>query len=369
MQKLIGSTGARLTLAAGLGYLTLVSAHAEEWKANDKAAAQLQPAQTFDGFSVRLPASVASPTVADIADGKGKSYTWSLSPSDDKGGVFIIRTRPLAAGQTPDQILTDWTTRSVLTRLDDVGKSPAQSGTVGEGTFTRLYYHGREKTGAKDLVHGFVYVGVAQNHVFVIESQDPTGKYTASLPQTEAAALTLKAIAPDVPKPIDTGKELSSDAHAADLGAEIQTDGYALRPPKGYVRGELPMGDQGVSVTAWEGQPNEMGMRPMFVFRTTPVKGAHAVSPIEDGLDTGVEMLRRFIPSVQVDATQYGMVHGLECAYTTYTAAPNAQNFHGVIYSIHDGDKVIIAGGIDTAPTSDKSVPIIEAACRSIRKP
>ena len=187
MKKLIRSTGARITViaAAGFGCFAVSPARADEWKAGDKAAAQLQPTQTFDGFSVRLPASAASSKIEGAADGKSKTYSWSVGGSGDKGGAFTISTRP-SDGKTSDQILTEWTTQSILTRLDDVGKSAAQTGTVGTGAFSRLYYHGREKDGAKGVVHGFVYVGVAQNRVFVIESQDPSEKYTVTLPQNRS---------------------------------------------------------------------------------------------------------------------------------------------------------------------------------------
>ncbi|MEO7718950.1 MAG: hypothetical protein ABIY70_22350 [Capsulimonas sp.] len=367
MQKQIKSTGTRLMIvAAGLGYIASTAAHAEEWKASEKAAAQLQPAQTFDGFSVRLPASAASPKIAGSVKEASKTYAWSLSPSDGKGGLFTISTRP-APGQTPDQILTEWTAQSVLSQLDEVGKSPVQTGTIGSDAFTRLYYHGREKSGAKSIVHGFVYIGVAQGRAFIIEAQDPTDKFAVTLPKTEAAALTLKPLIVEAAKPADGGKELSSDAHAADLGDAATVEGYTLRPPKGYTKGDLPMGDQGAMMTAWQGQPNEMGMRPMMIVQTAAVKKS-STAPVEDGMDAAVEMLRRFMPAVQVEAMQYGTVHGLECAHTSYTAAQNGMNFHGVIYSIHDGDKLVIVGGMDAAPNSDKSMPIMEAACQSIKK-
>ena len=166
------------------------SAMAQDWTPKPALLAKLTPAQSLREFKMRLPHGLKldkeEMTKADITQ---HLYFWHLPKRTSLLGGLAVTVTSAPDGQTPEGALSDWITMVTSHNITDLTQSDVQSGMIGDVPFARCYYKGPEvKTGK--ITHGFVYFGINDGHLYIIEADDYEPGYAKSLPLAEAAALT-----------------------------------------------------------------------------------------------------------------------------------------------------------------------------------
>jgi hypothetical protein len=175
----------------------------------------------------------------------------------------------------------------------------------------------------------------------------------------------LPAATPGILSP--SGQDWRPDpALLAQLGPEMEIQGYRLRPPKGYQRQQ----QQTPGGLAYVWTPPDSENRTGAIFSVWV-----ATHPDKKPIDPQ-EMVAEYFSGIRKNYTDWeqtaferGQINGLACLRVRWTAEnPQQHNVHGVVYCGATGHTAfLVAGG--EAVAQESILPLLETAARTLSKP
>ncbi|MDR3706796.1 MAG: hypothetical protein P4L33_00720 [Capsulimonadaceae bacterium] len=153
------------------------------------------------------------------------------------------------------------------------------------------------------------------------------------------------------------------------LGAETKIDAFSIRPPLNYKFVSMQQGPN--MAYGWTGAPHPNGILPALYFTIAAIPPDDQTNlTLEDGVAAQIRSQRKHEPDAIFSKPEYGTVNGLATA-RFYWKGHDRLNLmrHGLCYLTISGKMICMAGAQDIEPYSASSLPIMEAAIQTFRKP
>ena len=174
---------------------------------------------------------------------------------------------------------------------------------------------------------------------------------------------------PESPK--STSRERIVDpAATAQLGDEVEIEGYRIRPPRGYRSLKMPNGPAAMRGGSWAGSPRADGSSPTLLFLLATI-------PVGERLPAGEAGLAEFMSGIRKRRTDWSEIPPETCqigglrffrAEWRGKEATSGRPMHGFLYFAVDGRTVIQLSSQDFEPYDQKSLPVGEAGALTFRK-
>ncbi len=150
--------------------------------------------------------------------------------------------------------------------------------------------------------------------------------------------------------------------------AEV-TEGYSIRPPKGYRKVTPPNPPTGATLAAWVGARRDDGTAPMIqIIIVRPPAGEEAKDPEEflSKMIKGVQRRRKDWNQTKAESVK---INGLIFLRTKWEGtSPQLGMMHGVMYTAVEGRSHISIHCQDVEPHHKKALSIGEAAARTFKR-
>ena len=161
------------------------------------------------------------------------------------------------------------------------------------------------------------------------------------------------------------------------LASESHIEGFALRPPQGYMLGQHDENRQtdNVFLFIWTGLARTDGSAPELHVQLTKLKPRVVeLQTLDDRLDVLLGSMKQGAPWLVFSPFQHGLVNDVPFVRVYYKTGPDAPEghpiTHGFIYKATSNDAkwLITIIGRDVEPYNDQTVPLLEASTLTFHK-
>ncbi|MBV9849769.1 MAG: hypothetical protein JO250_08875 [Armatimonadetes bacterium] len=162
------------------------------------------------------------------------------------------------------------------------------------------------------------------------------------------------------------------------LASAFPVADFALRPPQGYAV-EQHVSDSEADTAfqyEWDGTARPDGRKPVLRVDITRAKpNAVSVVTLDDRLTELLGHMEQKSPGLIHSPYQHGLINGISFVRTYFKvnpdAGPDKPRYHGFIYKAtsNDGKSMITITASDVEPNNEDTLPLLEAAALTFRKP
>lgn len=172
-------------------------------------------------------------------------------------------------------------------------------------------------------------------------------------------------------KPLAESKTWSPDpAFLEKLAPAQDVAGYRVRPPQGYVLEKRQQG--GTQGFIWQGQPRTDQSTPKLWVMVGKLAPGEEKLSLEQTAAVIVGSAKQKLEGTSESPAERGQINSLTFLRLTFQGTekgPLPFKGHAIVYHAHDGQQYIHMMAMDSEPHQVETLPLLEAAARTLQRP
>lgn len=209
-----------------------------------------------------------------------------------------------------------------------------------------------------------------RNIVISLYNSDCTAKMGSNKPTRLYDGLWLdKPAGTGSAKPVDNWS--SDPALASKLAAEFDVNGYRVKPPAGWILEEKTQG--GTRSFNWTGPRRPDGSAPRFWVVVGKLSPEEQAGTLDNGMAKLQNPLRKSLAGYGESPSESGPIGPFKFLRLSFkgveTVGSDPLPISGIVYHTHDGAVYVHMKLIDKQQFAAESLPLMESAAKTLRKP